>query len=256
MDLRYNYTLLSLLFGLLSMTTSLSADAGYISQHFPLPQERKSYLRSRPLAQEKREAIRQMRAIEREEEDQYDKQFSHPGPHSNPSLCSISPLIAALSQIAPHASNSHWVTAISDTNRTIEIEDGSYWEVVEEDRYILNHWKREDQLIITPNYNWFLSGDYYITNKNNNTYVRVELCAEPVPFGPYSHWIVAIDRMSGHITLENGATWCIYSKDNSIFGEWEINDHVIIGVYDNWLHPFNHILINVNMDTHVRAKQY
>jgi hypothetical protein len=31
---------------------------------------------------------------------------------------------------------------------------------------------------------------------------------------------------------------------------------VIFGLSDCWLSPFDHILINVNMDSYIRVKQY
>ncbi|MBI3236488.1 MAG: hypothetical protein HYZ48_02095 [Chlamydiales bacterium] len=143
--------------------------------------------------------------------------------------------------------NFHWLAYVSEKGRLLQLEDGSYWEVTSSDRYVLNYWEMEDQLVITPNYNLFSPGDYFITNKTDNTYVRANLHTGPEMFGPHSHWIIAIDHTSGHITLENGTTWCVYSNDQRIFSDWEVNDHIIIGLYDNWLHTFDHTLINANM---------
>ncbi len=152
--------------------------------------------------------------------------------------------------------NCHWLTSISDTNRSIEMEDGSHWEVSAFDSYVLRNWRREDSLVITPNYSWLSSHDYYITNKSNNTYVKANLYVGPIAFGPYSHWIVDIDYFGGHIYLENQMVWCINPQDNYILKDWAVNDHIIFGIYDSWLSSYDHILINVNMDDHVRAKQY
>ncbi|MBS0652846.1 MAG: hypothetical protein JSR39_04875 [Verrucomicrobia bacterium] len=245
------------------MTASLSADAVDSTQENVPSMEEHVSVRSRPLDEEKREVMNRQRAIEREQDDAQDDLSSlyrraNLMTNSNQSQFRFAPRIAekAQFQLAAYPTNCHWLTSISDTGRTIEMEDGSHWEIVTADQYVLNFWRRSDSLVVTPNYNWFSTGDYYITNKSNNTYVRANLYIGPMAFGQYSHWIVAIDHVSGHVTLENGVTWCIASKDAYIFREWEVNDHIILGVYDAWFNSFDHILINVNMDSHVRAKQY
>jgi hypothetical protein len=137
------------------------------------------------------------------------------------------------------------------------MEDGSHWEVSAFDSYVLTHWRREDSLVITPNYNWLCSYDYYITNKsNNNTFVKANLYIGPLAFGPFSHWIVDIDYFGGHVYLENQMVWCVDPQDTPILKSWAINDHIIFGLYDSWFSSYDHILINVNMDDHVRVKQY
>jgi len=95
------------------------------------------------------------------------------------------------------------------------------------------------------------------TNKdNNNSYVKSNPYIGSLSFGPHSHWIVDIDYLSGHIYLENQTGWCVNSQDNDVLKEWSANDHVIFGLHDSWSSPYDYILINVNMDNHVRAKQY
>ena len=256
-------SLLTLLSGLSLISASLSAnDTDTAQESFPSIEEHVS-VRSRPIDEEKREVMNRLRSIEREQEE---KQDSSPSLYRRANLKTnaeqsqfrFAPRIAEKLQfqLASYPTNCHWLTSISDTGKTIEMEDGSHWEVVGADQYILNFWRRSDSLVVTPNYNWFSSGDYYITNKSNNTYVRANLYIGPMAFGQYSHWIVGIDHVTGHVTLENGVTWCIASKDSYVFREWAVNDHIILGVYDAWFNSFDHILINVNMDTHVRAKQY
>jgi hypothetical protein len=151
--------------------------------------------------------------------------------------------------------NCHWLASLPD-NRSLEMEDGSHWEVSPSDSYTIRNWRRQDSLIITPNYSWLSSYDYYITNKTNNTYVGANLCVGPTAFGPYSHWIVDIDYFGGHVYLENQMVWCVNPQDGSVLKNWAVNDHVIFGLYDSWFTPYDHILINVNMDDHIRVKQY
>lgn len=155
---------------------------------------------------------------------------------------------------AAYPINGHWLASIADNYRSIEIEDGSHWEIATADAFILRNWRRDDTLVITPNYNWFSSYDYYIVNKSRNTYVKANLYIGPIAFGQFSHWIV--DMRGDHIFLENQMIWSFHPDDGNIVKHWAINDHIILGVYESWLSPYDHILINVNMDNHVRVKQY
>ncbi len=263
MHFSYNKSLLALLSGLFLTTNYLPAEeSDDLAENLSLEEEHIS-VRSRYMAPEKREIMNRRRASEAEEESQQEE----PSPFfRKASLASISdqsqfriasPVLEnPRFQLSSYPVNCHWLTSISDTGRTIEMEDGSHWEILGGDQYAMAYWRRGDNLVITPNYDWFSPGDYFITNKTNHSYVRANLYVGPLAFGQYSHWIVAIDHISGHVTLENGVTWCVYGKDNYIFRDWEVNDHIILGLYDNWFHSFDHILINANMDTHVRAKQY
>lgn len=263
MTLLHKKYLLTLLSGLSLISASLTANnLETAHDNSPTIEEHVS-VRSRSIDEEKREVMNRLRAIEREQEEGQDSSPSlyrraNLKINAEQSQFRFAPRYAEKIQLqlVTYPTNCHWLTSISDTGKTIEMEDGSHWEIMGADQYILSYWRRSDSLVITPNYNWFSNGDYYITNKSNNTYVRANLYIGPMAFGQYSHWIVAIDHVSGHVTLENGITWCVASKDSYIFREWEVNDHIIIGVYDAWFNSFDHILINVNMDTHVRAKQY
>ncbi len=264
MNYLHNKFLLGCLSAFSLTTSALSADVEDNLKEIPPITEEHVPVRSRDLDPEKREVINRQRAIDSERED---AENAHSGLYRRASLnvdqhsaqFRIAPSTTERPQFqltASYPTSCHWLTSISDTGRTIEMEDGSHWEVTSSDQYVLNYWRRSDSLVISPNYNWFTSGDYYITNKSNNTYVKANLYIGPMAFGQYSHWIVAIDHVSGHFTLENGVTWCTYGKDSYVFREWEVNDHIVLGTYDNWVHSYDHILINVNMDTHVRARQY
>ena len=152
--------------------------------------------------------------------------------------------------------SAHWLSSFSNIDFSLEIEDGSRWQVHLSDTLVINRWRQGDQLVISPNDVWLSPGGYYITNKITNDSIRVNLSSGPTIFGTYSHWIVHIDHLSGHLTLENGVTWCIYNRDAYIFREWQVNDHIIIGTNYSYLSYYDHILINSNMDSHIRATQY
>ena len=71
--------------------------------------------------------------------------------------------------------NCHWLTNVSDENYLLELEDGSCWAVSPSDAYILRRWRKEDFLVITPNYSWLSTYNYSITNRNTNSSVKANL---------------------------------------------------------------------------------
>lgn len=156
----------------------------------------------------------------------------------------------------PYPVHWHWLVSVFDDEHRIKIEDGSRWEILESDFHILKNWRKEDPLVITPNYSWWNEYDYYITNKTNNSYVKANFSDDPEAFGHLSHWIVDIDPFLGHISLENQMVWCVDPQDSSVLRGWAVNDHVILGVYHSYFSSYDHILINVNWDNHVRVKRY
>jgi hypothetical protein len=158
----------------------------------------------------------------------------------------------------------HWLTSRSPDFRHVQIEDGSTWEIAAGDYSIINSWRTDDPLFITPNNSWFgfVSHRYYISNRVNNTYVKANLVDGPLAFGPYSNWVTGIDPVQGHIFLQNQSVWCVDPQDLYILSdrrnntEWAPNDHVIVVLHDNRYSPYDHILINVNMNNQVRVKAY
>lgn len=224
-------------------------------------------VRSREMDNNKRQQMQRLRANQDENEDENDKAEAQKALRNASNKLSSSQnefMFAPRKMTKPQIEkaaysfpiNCHWLTSIADTCRSLELEDGSHWEISPTDAYILRSWRREDSLVITPNYSWLSSYDYYITNKSSNTYVKANLYVGPVAFGAYSHWIVDIDHFGGHVYLENQMIWCINPQDSYLLKDWAVNDHIIYGLNDSWFTPFNHILINVNMDNHIRVKQY
>jgi hypothetical protein len=150
----------------------------------------------------------------------------------------------------------HCLINIGSNGHSLELEDGSHWEISPMDVYTLLQWRKNDALVITPNYSWLSSYGYYVTNKTRSSYVQANLRIGSLAYGPYAHWIIDIDSNGGHVFLENQMIWCISPEDRYILKNWAVNDHVILGLSDCWLSPFDHILINVNMDNYIRVKQY
>ena len=96
----------------------------------------------------------------------------------------------------------------------------------------------------------------YRTPSGLRIFARTFILFNPIAFGPYTHWIIGMDFRSGHVYLENGTTWTISSNDLFIFNEWAINDTIILGSNDSWFSNYDSLLINVNMNNFVRARNY
>lgn len=163
--------------------------------------------------------------------------------------------------VYPFHVNSHTIKSISEDSRSIELEDGSHWGVDPLSSSTVTGWRLGEAISITPNYNSWFSYDkaayeYYITNKNTQTYVKAEMKMGPVQFGVNSNWIIFIDAYSGRIVLQNNMQFQVDPSDRHLLKKWELNDHIILGNYFSWFSGNNRILINVEMNNHVRARQY
>lgn len=150
----------------------------------------------------------------------------------------------------------HWINAIINYGDCIEFEDGSNWKISPSDAYKVISWRKDDPVIVTPNHTWFSHYNYSITNQTNGASVEANLFLAPISFGPYTHWIVALDKFSDHLFLEDGSSWKIAFEDRQFFDEYAINDFIIIGHNDTWFTSHNYILINVNMNNHIRAYSF
>ena len=121
-----------------------------------------------------------------------------------------------------------------------------------------------DTIVISPKARWFWGSNYsyVMTNKELGTAIDGNLLLGPVAFGVYSTWIVGIDYNLGQVYLLNGqgerTVWEISNVDLYLFKDWEVNDTLIMGLNDSWfcwLSSYNHIVVNVNMNHTVRARQ-
>lgn len=161
----------------------------------------------------------------------------------------------------PFHINGHTVKSISEDSRSVELEDGSHWTIDPSHTSTLTRWRLGEAISITPNYNsWFSYGqpayEYLITNKNTQTYVKAKMHMGPIQFGKNSNWIVFIDSYSGRVVLQNDMEFQVSPSERCLLKKWEINDHIILGNYSSWFSKDNRILINVEMNNHVRARHY
>jgi hypothetical protein len=120
----------------------------------------------------------------------------------------------------------------------------------------LASWRAGDVVTIVPNNRWFSDYKYCLLNRNTYTSTSADLILGPIAFGAATHWVVGMDLERKKVYLENGTTWKVAASDVVLFKEWQINDTVILGTNDSWFSSYDNILINVNMNHHIKACQY
>ncbi len=170
-------------------------------------------------------------------------------------------MTSTASSYSPHLY--HWVDSFPAQN-VLKLEDGSEWTFDTEEAYIARSWRAGDTVVLSPKSSWFWSSDfsYILTNKSLGSSIDVNPFLGPVAWGPYTVWVAGIDHTKGHVYLVNGqserSTWVINSSDMYLFKDWAVNDTILIGDNDSWLwwfSSYNHVLINVNMNHNLRARE-
>lgn len=148
----------------------------------------------------------------------------------------------------------HWFVSTNIDGSVVEIEDGSHWKMAA--NYATTNWRYGDAIAITPNTGWNSDYSYYLVNKTTGTYIPADLILGPIAFGPHSHWIIGLDILQGKVFLENSSGWKISQNDEQRLREWQINDTIIFGRNNSWFSSYDHVLINVNLNHYIHAKQY
>ena len=85
------------------------------------------------------------------------------------------------------------------------------------------------------------------------------LAFSSLAFGQHTLYITGIDRVSGELIVTNGSgesiQWEISASDIDLFQNWALGDAVIFGQNSGWDSNCESLLINVNMNMSVRARQ-
>lgn len=223
------------------------------------PTEEHAEVGSRPLPPEKQEALNIQKG---EAITELREQFETNAPASDHAI----PLSLQQSQVRlqpiyySYAHHTHYLIGVSPDGRFIELEDKSRFDIAPGSNYQVLRWLGDQTYTITPNYNWFSYLDYAYTIINNETgeSVKANLIVGPELSNPYTKYIISINYTLGLAYLSDGTVWEVAGDDTSYFNEWAVNDIVIIGDYSPWfycLYPYDSILINVNMNHYVHAKQ-
>ncbi|PIS02854.1 MAG: hypothetical protein COT85_02140 [Chlamydiae bacterium CG10_big_fil_rev_8_21_14_0_10_42_34] len=161
-----------------------------------------------------------------------------------------------------YSNSHHWLASISinDSDQyELELEDGSVWKINSYDGSKALNWRSNDPLTITQNNRWFSRHTYRIINKSNGTSAEANLFLGPILRGEFSRFIANIDHSKREISLNDNTYWEISYLDTAVFSDWDVNDYIIIGTNSNvsfWDSGSDVLLINVNMNNSVRAKQF
>jgi hypothetical protein len=159
----------------------------------------------------------------------------------------------------------HWIAEFPSPN-VIRLGDGSEWTFNPSDLYIIRSWRVGDKLDMCPKTNFFWSSDYsyVITNRSqpNSTSLDVNPSLGPVRFGRFSVWVQGIDNANRHLFVTTGegekTTWVIHKNDETFFRNVVVNSHLIIMNNADifwWFSPFNRILVHVEFNQQLHARQ-
>jgi hypothetical protein len=147
-------------------------------------------------------------------------------------------------------------------NNTIEMSDGSVWQIDPSDAHRMEWWQwtaGSDLLVITQNTSlWGSKYQFRIHNITKSDYLGVACNILLAPFLERTAQIADIDDYGRKIYLTDGSIWSISSEDDYIYfnrpggasqRRWIPGDQLIIGVNDGfWSYSRPYILINVTVD--------
>lgn len=146
----------------------------------------------------------------------------------------------------------HLLAAKGIDGSIVELEDGAQFTIADSDRDEIMEWRTYTPIAISPNTYWYSNHDFLMTNCLTGTYVRAKFTEEPLTEHPFTNTIFYIDPFEGIIILEDGrgnqTSWEIDQQDLELSRQWEKDETIVIGVYDNWYSKFvsksRFILIN------------
>lgn len=159
-----------------------------------------------------------------------------------------------------HSGAFHFPRYVTPFGDIIFLEDNSQWTVRYSDQKKVLNWYQGDDLVITPNHDFFSNFDYKLTNitLKRPESARVNLMAPTEQSllynGFYTHWIVDIDKWNNKVLLEDGSLWSVSFWDSSELSRMAKDDTIIIGTNDSWFKSSRpNILINVNTMEYIKV---
>lgn len=144
---------------------------------------------------------------------------------------------------------SHWVSNVGIFGDWVKFEDGSKWQIALSNQNEVAKWWVGDEIYVSQSDSVLY--DYIVVNRTRAKHVYATRMTKPNYFGAYTRYIVAIDRFSDRILLNDGTWWNVSWFDDCIMQRWSENHSIIIGLnsgFDCLSYPF--ILINVGIDTY------
>lgn len=155
-----------------------------------------------------------------------------------------------------HPDAYHHAINVSADGSTLEMEDGSIWDIKWSDRNKALDWRSQHAIVLTPNHSWFSSYNFKFINLDTNEAVRANMILTPVLNNIKTHWIELIDYSARQILLEDGSIWQMSWFDQSVVNKFVQYDVVIIGTNDGWWRGSNpNILMVVKSQQYARGKR-
>lgn len=162
--------------------------------------------------------------------------------------------------------SAHGLVSISAYEDTLELEDGSLWQVSTYDGRKAKRWYVDDVLSITQNTRWFSSYYYRITNRHTGASIEANLTQGPFINGRLTYYVTEFDTTRGIVTLstpERSTRWEIHPSDVPAFQMWDFTQPipVILGDNNDYTgygdYKWECLLINVKQSKkYIRAHQF
>lgn len=156
-----------------------------------------------------------------------------------------------------YPASSHWIMKISALGDSLEIENGAVFEFDAWDGEKALYWQTQTPITITQNRTWFSKYSYRIVEQNSGESIPANLKLGCYENSEYTYFLSIIDRNQGAVALTNHLNLSICPDDAKAFATWHEGQAIIIGINSGWQsRTYNLILINVNKNNFVRAKQF
>ncbi len=169
-----------------------------------------------------------------------------------------------------HGAHHH---SVNIRGKTIELEDGSVWEISSDDISKVAQWRTNEHMHVDDHYNldnqghdriliienrgwfsWLSAYKYQFINVNRGEKVNANMALTPLLNSVHTHWIEEIDHDNRTIHLEDGSHWDMSWFDRKTLSTFNEYDVVVVGTNTGWFRGSNpNILIRVETMKHVRG---
>lgn len=151
-----------------------------------------------------------------------------------------------------HHGSNHIYMGVTYYADQLEIEDGSFWLIRPDQRWMTLDWIPGDVLLITQASWWSKHHHGYefsFYNIRTGDTIDVEASVGPVFGSFYRRSIISLDFCYGYasVMLDDGSIWQLPESDRYTWERWYIGDSIIIGTngdtFGAWVNP--NLLINL-----------
>ena len=151
--------------------------------------------------------------------------------------------------------STHKITTVAEEEKTIELSDGSLWNVSLFDRYKVKNWSSNHRILLTQNPRWFSKSIYRLINQDTGSTVDVSLVDGPWIDAANSLKIKNLDLSAQKIELSDGTFLEICDSDQNFLSTWKIDDFIILGFNSGSEKHHETLVLNVRANNHTQAKK-